>query len=100
MAHIAIPIPSQLGTQDIEVEVSINGQRQALHYRVESFYWNEYGVPPANRAECLNHIISNYDHNWTLYYIGLPTDKSIQITFVRKKEIVLLSPFLYSLLNL
>jgi hypothetical protein len=100
MAHIAIPIPSQLGTQDIEVEVSINGQRQALHYRVESFYWNEYGVPPANRAECLNHILSNYDHNWTLYYIGLPTEKSIQITFVRKKEIVLLSPFLYSLLNL
>jgi hypothetical protein len=100
MAHIAIPIPSQLGTQDIEVEVSINGQRQALHYRVESFYWNEYGVPPANRAECLNHILSNYDQNWSLYYIGLPTEKSIQITFARKKEIVLLSPFLYSLLNL
>jgi hypothetical protein len=100
MAHIAIPIPSQLGSQDIEVEVSINGQRQALHYRVELFFWNEYGVPPANRAECLNHILSNYDQNWTLYYIGLPTEKSIQITFVRKKEIVLLSPFLYSLLNL
>lgn len=100
MAHIAISIPAQLGRQDIEVEVSINGQRQALHYRVELFHWNEYGVPPANRAECLNHIISNYDHNWTLYYIGLPTEKSIQITFIRTKEIVLLSPFLYSLLNL
>ncbi|WP_428654435.1 hypothetical protein [Runella sp.] len=100
MAHIAIPIPSQLGKQDIEVEVSINGQRQALHYRVELFYWNECGMPSVNRAECLRHILSHYDKDWTLYYMGSPTEQFIQITFVRKKETLLLSPFLYSLLNL
>jgi hypothetical protein len=99
MWHIAIPIPSQLGTQDIEVEVSINGQRQALHYRVESFYWNEYAG--LSRQSCRYWItLSNYDHNWTLYYIGLPTDKSIQITFVRKKKLSFSLAFLYSLLNL
>lgn len=100
MAHIAIPIPSQIGKQDIEVEVSINGQRQALHYRVELFYWNEYGMPTVDRAECLRHILSEYDKDWTLYYMGSPTEQFIPITFVRKKETLLLSPFLYSLLNL
>lgn len=100
MAHIAIPIPSQLGKQDIEVEVSINGQRQALHYRVELFYWNECGLPTVDRAECLRHILSQYDKDWTLYYMGSPTEQFIPITFVRKKETLLLSPFLYSLLNL
>jgi hypothetical protein len=100
MAHIAIPIPSQLGKQDIEVEVSINGQRQALHYRVELFYWNECGRPAIDRAECLRHILSEYDKDWTLYYMGSPTEQFIPITFVRKKETLLLSPFLYSLLNL
>ncbi|NBB19891.1 hypothetical protein GVN20_11065 [Runella sp. CRIBMP] len=100
MAHIAIPIPSQLGKQDIEVEVSINGQRQALHYRVELFYWNECGMPTVDRAECLRHILSKYDKDWTLYYMGSPTEQFIPITFVRKKETLLLSPFLYSLLNL
>lgn len=100
MAHIAIPIPSQLGKQDIEVEVSINGQRQALHYRVELFYWNECGLPTVDRAECLRHILSQFDKDWTLYYMGSPTEQFIPITFVRKKESLLLSPFLYSLLNL
>ncbi len=100
MAHIAIPIPSQLGKQDIEVEVSINGQRQALHYRVELFYWNECGIPTVDRADCLRHILSQYDKEWTLYYMGSPTEQFIPITFVRKKETLLLSPFLYSLLNL
>ncbi len=100
MAHIAIPIPAQLGKQDIEVEVCINGQKQALHYRVELFYWNDCGMPSVNRAECLQHILSQYDKDWTLYYMGSPTDQFIPITFVRKKETLLLSPFLYSLLNL
>lgn len=100
MAHIAIPIPSQLGRQDIEIEVSINGQKQRLHYRVELFYWNECGIPTVNRAECLRHILATYDQNWLLYYIGSPTEQFIPITFIRKKENVLISPFLYSLLNL
>ncbi len=100
MAHIAIPIPSQLGRQDIEIEVSINGQKQMLHYRVELFYWNECGIPTVNRAECLRHILATYDQNWLLYYIGSPTEQFIPITFIRKKENVLISPFLYSLLNL
>ena len=44
MAHIAIPIPTQLGKQDIEIEVTINGQKQALHYRVESVSYTHLDV--------------------------------------------------------
>lgn len=99
MSHIAIPIPAHLGKQDIEVEVTVNGRREALHYRVELFYWNECTSRSVSRAECLQEILSNYDPNWSLYYMGTPTDEFISITFVRKKERLLLSPFLYSLLN-
>lgn len=38
MSHIAIPIPPGSGKQEIEIEMTINGQKQQLHYRVELFY--------------------------------------------------------------
>ena len=38
MSYIAIPIPNIPGKQEIEIEVTINGQKQALHYRIELFY--------------------------------------------------------------
>jgi hypothetical protein len=87
MAHIAIPIPTQLGKQDIEIDVTINGQKQALHYRVELFYWEDCGIPRIDRAECLRHILSNYDENWSLYFIGAPTDEFVPITFVKKEDL-------------
>lgn len=88
MAHIAIPIPTQLGKQDIEIEVTINGQKQALHYRVELFYWEDCGIPSVDRADCLRHILSKYDQDWTLYYIGSPTEEFVPITFVKKEDLI------------
>jgi hypothetical protein len=45
MGHIAIPIPHIPGKQDIEIEVTINGAKQQLHYRVELFYWEDCHIP-------------------------------------------------------
>lgn len=87
MAYIAVPIPPLPGKQDIEIEVTINGQKQQLHYRVELFYWEECGVPVIDRAECIRQMLSNYDEDWTLYYIGTPTDAFVPITFVKKGDI-------------
>ena len=88
MAHIAIPIPTMPGKQDIEIEVTINGQKQALHYRVELFYWGDCTVPTFDRVECIRQMLSGYDQDWTLYYIGSPTDKFVPITFVKKEDLV------------
>jgi hypothetical protein len=87
MAHIAVPIPPLPGKQDIEIEVTINGQKQQLHYRVELFYWEDCKIPIVDRAECIRHMLEGYDQDWTLYYIGAPTDQFVPITFVKKSEV-------------
>lgn len=84
MAHIAIPIPPGKGKQDIEIEMTINGEKQQLRYRVELFYWTDCKLPTVNRVECLREILSDYDEDWQLYFIGEPTKDFVPITFVRK----------------
>ncbi|MBO0934657.1 hypothetical protein [Fibrella aquatilis] len=89
MSYIAIPIPNIPGKQEIEIEVSINGQKQALHYRVELFYWSDCRVPTFDRVACIREMLSGYDQDWSLYYIGEPTDDFVPITFVRKEDLAI-----------
>lgn len=86
MAHIAIPIPTVPGKQEIEIEVTINGAKQQLHYRVELFHWSDCGVPAVDRVECIQNMLSHYDNDWMLYYIGAPTEEFVPITFVKKED--------------
>lgn len=86
MPHIAIPIPSGPGKQEIEIEMKINGKLQQVHYRVELFYWSDCELPKVSRVECVRNILSEYDQDWMLYLIGEPTDDFIPIIFVKKDE--------------
>ncbi|MBD3630821.1 hypothetical protein [Cyclobacterium sp.] len=86
MTHIAIPIPMAPGKQDINIEVTINNQKQSLHYKVELFYWDDCQNPQGHRADCLSEMLSHQDPNWMLYYIGAPTDQFVPITFVEKRD--------------
>ncbi|CAG5003444.1 hypothetical protein DYBT9275_03154 [Dyadobacter sp. CECT 9275] len=86
MSHIAIPIPNLPGKQEIEVEVTINGMKQQLHYRVELFYWQDCSNPIAHRADCISEMLAKHDPEWTVYYIGAPTDDFVPITFVKKES--------------
>lgn len=86
MTHIAIPIPATSEKQDIKIEVTINNQKQALHYKVELFYWDDCQNPLAHRADCLSEMLADHDPRWGLYYIGAPTEKFVPITFVEKRE--------------
>lgn len=86
MAYIAIPIPSIPGKQDIEIEVTINGARQALHYRVELLRWAECPAPGVDRVECIRHMLDDYDPAWQLYFIGAPSEDFVPITFVKKED--------------
>lgn len=87
MAHIAIPLPQGKGKQELEIEVTINGQKQQLHYRVELFYWEDCGIPTIDRAECIKNLLKAYDQDWSLYFIGSPTDEFVPITFVKRDEL-------------
>lgn len=97
MSYIAIPIPNLPGKQDIDIDVTINGQKQALHYRVELFYWGDcvglpkdqpgFGRVTLDRVDCIQQHLSRYDKDWVLYYIGSPTDEFVPITFVRKEDL-------------
>ncbi|MDX1913498.1 MAG: hypothetical protein SFV22_18525 [Saprospiraceae bacterium] len=87
MAYIAIPIPNLPGKQDIEIEVTINGARQQMHYRVELLHWADCTMPEADRVECIRQMLGQYDQEWALYYIGAPTDDFVPITFVKKDEL-------------
>lgn len=90
MSHIAIPIPNLQGKQDIEVQVIINGLKQQLHYRVELFYWQDCSNPVGHRADCISEMLAHHDPEWTVYYIGAPTDDFVPITFVKKESRTLL----------
>jgi hypothetical protein len=89
MAHIAIPLPLGNGKQEVEIEVTVNGEKRQLHYRVELFYWSDCHLPSIDRVECIRHIVSDYDQDWNLYYIGSPNDEFIPITFVKKNQVEL-----------
>ncbi len=89
MPHIAVPIPSMPGKQEIEIEVTVNGRKQQIHYRVELFYWEDCAIPVLDRAECIRHLLEQYDQDWTLYYIGAPTDAFVPITFIKRDEAVI-----------
>ncbi len=87
MAHIAIPIPPGNGKQEVEIEVTINGQKQELHYRVELFYWEDCEIPTIDRAECISHMLNGYDDAWSLYFIGSPNEDFVPITFVKREDL-------------
>jgi len=86
MPHIAIPIPSGPGKQEIEIDMRVNGKQQQIHYRVELFYWSDCDIPKVSRVECVRSILTGYDQDWMLYFIGEPTDEFIPIIFVKKRE--------------
>ena len=86
MPHIAIPIPASSGKQDIEISMTINGKKQEINYRVELFYWEDCAIPKVNRVECIRDLLSDYDEDWMLYFIGEPNEDFVPITFVKKDD--------------
>ena len=80
MPTINIQLPNMEADQSIEIEVKINGKKKRYNYRVEIFHWTECRETE-NRAECIRHIIKNYDQHWQVVQIGGPTDDYIPLMF-------------------
>ena len=86
MKEIVILIPDIEPEQNVEIDVSINGRKRTLQYRVELIDWEGAGVPPGDKVTVLKHRIAEYDKDWELIEIGAPTEDNIPLTFRRKIE--------------
>ena len=86
MLQLAIPIPSITGTQDIEIEMTINNQRQKMHFRVEVYSWNDCEMLTENRIDCIRDLVNKYGKEWMIYHIGIPTEDYVPLTFVKTED--------------
>jgi hypothetical protein len=85
MREVVLQIPTLEAEQNIDIDVKINGKKRTLHYRVEIIDWDDYNGQTANKVEVIKKVIKDYDRDWQLIEIGMPTDKNIPIMF-RKKQ--------------
>jgi hypothetical protein len=81
MPKVAIELPPVDTDDKVEVELTVNGVKRKLTYRVELFNWTDYVQTGDDRVTCLRRMIDTYDKAWRLVQIGVPTDKNIQIMF-------------------
>ncbi len=86
MREVVLQIPTLEAQQNIDIDVKINGKRRTLHYRVEIIDWEDYDGETADKVEVIKKVIKDYDKNWQLIQIGIPTDKNIPIMF-RKRQV-------------
>ncbi len=86
MREVVVLIPSFEGNQNIEIDVSINGKKRILKYRVEIIELEGEDVSTVDKVSVLKRVIKEHDKDWTLVEIGIPTEKNIPIMF-RKKQL-------------
>ena len=86
MLQLAIPIPPIKGRQDIDIEMTVNGQKQQMHFRVELYRWDQCATTEENRIACIQDLIQEYGSDWTIYHIGLPTETYVPLTFVKTED--------------
>ncbi len=85
MREVVLQIPTLEAQQNIDIDVKINGKRRTLHYRVEIIDWEDYDGETADKVEVIKKVIKDYDKDWQLIQIGIPTDKNIPIMFRRRQ---------------
>ena len=65
----------------MEVEVTVNGKKRLMNYRVKSFDWTLGGTDPGHRIERLRSLINSYDEGWELVQIGVPDGHMVPVMF-------------------
>lgn len=84
MSEICIPVPDMRQQKMIEVEVKVDGVKKRYNYRVEIFSFDNVVMSTEERISFMKEKISQYDDNWQLYQIGMPTESYIPIMFRQK----------------
>lgn len=88
MREVVILIPDLEPEQNVEIEVSINGKKRTIHYKVELLNWNQHEVPPKDKVTVLKHYIHEKERDWELVEIGAPDNGNIPLMFRKREEIV------------
>ncbi len=87
MLQLSVPIPRILGKQEIEIDMTINGEKQKMHFMVEVYPWESCVKEDSeNRIDCIRDLVQEYDKEWSIYHIGMPTDNYVPLTFVKTKD--------------
>jgi hypothetical protein len=63
----------------VDVELTIDGVRQSLHYRVEMLMWAAY--EPLSKVNALQAFLDDRDPEWQLASIGVPSEDSVPVLF-------------------
>ncbi|MDX1548191.1 MAG: hypothetical protein R3247_14430 [Rhodothermales bacterium] len=82
MSQICVSVPPLQVQQTIDLEVTINGKKRVMNYRVETFAWPE-ALPPSERIDRLRDWIEGYDAGWELVQIGRAGSGLVPVTFRR-----------------
>ena len=83
MREIVILIPDVESSQNIEIDVRINGKKRTIKYRVELLNWKGDNAL-TDRVTVLKHKINDYDKDWELVEIGAPQNNNIPLMFRKK----------------
>jgi len=87
MNEICIHVPSMRENQTVDVEVTINGEKHLMNYRVESIDWTHGGRDISGRIAFLRSQINEYDEGWELVQIGIPDGDLVPVMFRRRQGV-------------
>jgi hypothetical protein len=88
MREVVILIPEMEPEQNVEIEVSINGKRRTINYKVELLNWEKHEVPPKDKVTVLKHYIRDKEKDWELVEIGAPDDGNIPLMFRKRGDVL------------
>ena len=88
MNEICIHVPSLRENQTVDVEVTVNGEKHLMNYRVESIDWTIGGRDITSRIAYLRSCINGYDAGWELVQIGIPDGDMVPVMFRRREGVL------------
>lgn len=83
MKSICIQVPSLQDNHTVDVEVTVDGKKRLMNYRVESFDWTDGGPDTSHKIQRLRDLIQRYDPGWELVQIGVPDGNLVPVMFKR-----------------
>lgn len=84
MREIVILIPDIDIEQNVLIEVSINGRKKAMQYKVELLSFEAEGVPPKDKVTVLRHKVTSQEKDWELVEIGAPVNDKVSLMFRKR----------------
>jgi hypothetical protein len=84
MSTICIPIPDLHKHKTVDLEITVDGEKRALTYRVESFPWPEV-LSSGDKVDLLRSYLKHETGEWELVQIGPPDGEMVPITFRREQ---------------